>query len=178
MPDTRLGPTSYLLLGMVAVRGPSTPYELKRAVRHSIGYFWPFPHAQFYGEPARLVQAGLLTEQREAAGRRRKTYSITEDGLAALRTWLAEPAAEPMEIRDIGELKLFFSELTTTESIIALARAQEREHRRIVLELEAIEARFGDDPTRRFRMTPLALGKRLMQTAADFWAELAEHPPR
>ena len=49
----RLGPTSYLVLGMVAVRGPSTPYELKRAVARSVGYFWPFPHAQFYAEPAR-----------------------------------------------------------------------------------------------------------------------------
>jgi PadR family transcriptional regulator AphA len=178
MPETRLGPTSYLVLGMVAVRGPSTPYELKRAVSRSIGYFWPFPHAQFYGEPARLVQAGLLTEEREASGRKRKTYSITEQGRAALRAWLKEPSEERIEIRDIGELKLFFSELVTTDDIRALALAQAKAHKEMLAELEAIEARFGTDEARRFRMAPLLLGKRIVQTTVDFWHELAEEPPR
>lgn len=173
----RLGPTSYLVLGMVAVRGPSTPYELKRAVSRSIGYFWPFPHAQFYGEPARLVQAGLLTEEREQAGRKRKTYSITEQGRAALRAWLEEPSEQRIEIRDIGELKLFFSELVTRDDIRSLALAQTRAHREMLAELEAIEARFGTDASRRFRMAPLILGKRIIQTTIDFWAELAENPP-
>lgn len=176
MQPVRLGPTSYLVLGMVAVRGPSTPYQLKRAVSRSIGYFWPFPHAQFYGEPARLVRAGLLTEQREETGRRRKFYTITDAGLAALRAWLTEPTPERIEIRDIGELKLFFSELVTTEDIRTLALAQVRAHRAMLAELEAIEARFATDESRRFRMAPLALGKRIVQATIDFWTELAYKP--
>jgi DNA-binding PadR family transcriptional regulator len=174
----RLGPTSYLVLGMIALRGPSTPYALKRAVARSVGYFWPFAHAQFYGEPARLVDAGLLTESREETGRRRRTYAITDSGRAALRSWLGEPTPERMEIRDIGELKLFFGELGSTADLVALAREQEGGYRAVLAELAAIEARFGDDPLRRIRMIPLDLGRRLFTTAAEFWAELAENPPR
>jgi PadR family transcriptional regulator, regulatory protein AphA len=177
METIRLGPTSYLVLGMVAVRGPSTPYELKRAVARSVGNFWPFPHAQFYAEPARLTAAGLLTATQEQAGRHRRLYTITEAGLQAVRTWLAEPATDLMEIRDIGELKLFFSELTDESDIIALARAQEHSYRARLAELELIEDRFGDDPTRIRRMAPLRLGRAIYLAAAEFWAEVAQNPP-
>ena len=59
----RLSTTSYLVLGMIALRGPSTPYDLKRAVSRSVGYFWHFPHAQLYSEPDRLADAGLLARR-------------------------------------------------------------------------------------------------------------------
>jgi DNA-binding PadR family transcriptional regulator len=72
--------TSYLVLGMIKLRGPSTSYELKRAVGRSVGYFWPFPHAQLYREPVHLVEAGLLEEQQESEGRRRRIYTITPTG--------------------------------------------------------------------------------------------------
>src|SRR5688572_20466911 len=68
--EPRLGPTSYLVLGIVALRGPSTPYDLKRFVQLTVGNFWPFPHTQLYAEPARLAEAGLLEETREETGRR------------------------------------------------------------------------------------------------------------
>jgi PadR family transcriptional regulator AphA len=175
--SVRLGPTSYLVLGMVALRGASTPYELKRAVARSVGYFWPFPHAQFYAEPARLAAAGLLSEQQEPSGRRRRTYAITASGVAALRAWLREPTTGPMEIRDLGELKLFFSELIDAADIVALAQTQERFYRERIAEVEAIAARFGEDPTRTRRMAPLRLGMALYQAAVDFWQEIAAHPP-
>ena len=166
-----------VVLGMTALRGPSTLYELKRAVGRSVGYFWPFPHTQFYDEPARLAQAGLLTETQEETGRRRRTYTITERGLEELRAWLREPTTEPMEVRDIGELKLFFSELVDSDDIVALARTQERFYRERVAELEAIAARFGDDPIRVRRMAPLRLGMRIMHAAVEFWREVAENLP-
>ncbi len=177
MSTTRLGPTSYLVLGMVAIRGPSTPYELKRAVRHSVGRFWPFPHAQLYAEPARLVRAGLLMETREEVGRRRRMYTITTDGREAVRAWLREPATSRMEIRDLGELKLFFSELVGPEDIVALARDQARLYREQLIELEVIEARFGTDRARARRMAPLRLGMAVYRAAAEFWDEMARNPP-
>ena len=177
MSTVRLSPTSYLVLGMLALRGPSTPYELKRAVSRSIGYFWPFPHAQFYAEPARLTAAGLLTEDQEATGRRRRTYTITERGREALQAWVREPTTGPMEIRDLGELKLFFSEVVSAEDIVALAREQEQFYRERIAELEAIQARFGGDPSRSRRMAPLRLGMGIYQTAVAFWRDIAANPP-
>ena len=64
--------TSYLVLGLIEREGASTPYELKRHVAATIGHFWTFPHALLYKEPPRLVELGLLTEERETAGRRRQ----------------------------------------------------------------------------------------------------------
>src|SRR5664280_1514106 len=56
----QLTPTSYLVLGLVAREGPSTPYDLKGHVAATIGHFWPFPHALLYKEPPRRVGLGLL----------------------------------------------------------------------------------------------------------------------
>jgi DNA-binding PadR family transcriptional regulator len=162
---------------MVALRGPSTPYELKRAVGRSIGYFWPFPHAQFYSEPSRLSAAGLLREERETGGRRRRIYAVTDPGRAALAAWLREPTSGPMEIRDLAELKLFFSELVDADDVALLAREPEQSHRARIAELEAIDARFGDDPGRARRMAPLRLGMTLYRAAVDFWHSIAEDPP-
>src|SRR3954451_2987405 len=108
--DTTIPPhltsTSYLVLGLVEREGPSTPYDLKRNVAATIGHFWTFPHALLYKEPPRLVERGLLTEQREAEGRRRRVFNITDAGRAALRQWLATPSREPTELRDAGLLQL------------------------------------------------------------------------
>ncbi|MDQ1629948.1 MAG: hypothetical protein QOI54_3692 [Actinomycetota bacterium] len=168
----RLTPTSYVVLGMVAMRGPSTSYELKRAVGHSVGYFWPFPHAQLYSEPKRLVEAGLLTVHSEDDGRRRQTFSVTEDGLAALRRWLAEPTEEPLQVRDVAELKLFFGELAEPQDILALARAQVAQHRARIATYEQMQARFGEREDVADRMVPLRLGLAMEYAALRFWEEL------
>src|SRR5437867_3648743 len=102
MSSPRLSPTSYVVLGMVALRGPTTPYDLKRAVGRSVGYFWRFPHTQLYDEPARLAENGLLQVAQENDGRRRRTYTLTEAGLSALQEWVREPTAEHFQLRDIA----------------------------------------------------------------------------
>src|SRR4029450_5042025 len=103
--------TSYLVLGLIEREGPSTPYELKRHVAATIGHFWSFPHALLYKEPPRLVELGLLTERREPEGRRRRLFTITSHGSAALQAWLATPSREPTELRDAGLLPIFFADL-------------------------------------------------------------------
>ncbi len=75
MAGIALTPVSYLVLGEVARRGSATPYELKVAVAGSIGNCWSFPHAQLYKEPPRLAAAGLLSEEREESGRRRRSFA-------------------------------------------------------------------------------------------------------
>src|SRR5262245_54556676 len=120
MSTVRLSTTSFVVLGMIAMRGPSTSYDLKRAISRSVGYFWNFPHAQLYSEPKRLQEAGLLELHQEDTGRRRQTYTITTAGQDALRDWLAEPVKEHFELRDIAEIKLFFNELAGPEDVARL----------------------------------------------------------
>lgn len=173
----RLSVTSYVVLGMIALRGPSTPYDLKRAVGRSVGYFWQFPHAQLYAEPKRLAAAGLLTLTQEHESRRRKTYSLTPAGSARLQEWLKAPVDEPLQIRNIAEIKLFLGELTDARTLHTLARDQAAMHRRRIAEFDAIRDRFADEPDRKPRILPLELGLRLERAALEFWEEHLDDQP-
>jgi len=179
MSRPRLSATSYLVLGLIGLRGPSTPYELKRAVdRSGISNFWPFPHSQLYDEPARLAQEGLLTEEREEEGRRRRTYALTGEGRAALSEWVRKPDVGQFQLRDIASLKLFFSELGATEGdLVVLAQAELAFHREELAGYLAMEARYADRPDRGRRLSPLHLGIHISRAMIEFWEELAEHPP-
>jgi DNA-binding PadR family transcriptional regulator len=164
---------SCVVLGIVARDGPSTPYELKAAVGRGIAHFWPFPHSQIYSETERLAGLGLLAEEREDAGRRRRTYDITEAGRTALRDWLAEPTSEPPQIRSLALLKLFFGQFADPADLAMLAHAQLKsfeEHRVYFEQLLGHLERLGDRPWQ------LAVG-RLMHDAHDAmiarWEQIA-----
>jgi PadR family transcriptional regulator, regulatory protein AphA len=172
MSSLRLGPVSYLVLGITALRGPSTPYDLKQFVQLSIGHFWPFPHTQLYAEPERLAEAGLLDERREDGGRRRRHYTITDAGREQLEAWLAEPVTSPTEIRDLGVLKLFFSELSGTDEVLALADEQAAAHRAKLAVYDGILERFADRPDLANRLLSVELGIRLARAAASFWDDV------
>jgi DNA-binding PadR family transcriptional regulator len=94
-------------MSLLELCGESTPYELKQALEHSIENFWPVPHTTFYEEPARLAAAGYLSADQEQGGRRRKRYTLTDTGRAALRAWAAKPGAGPSSYRDEAMLKVF-----------------------------------------------------------------------
>lgn len=173
VPDVRLSPTSYVVLGMIALRGPSTPYDLKRAVGHSVGYFWHFPHAQLYSEPERLTDAGLLTCESETSGRRRKTYSITPEGRAALEAWIAEPSDSHFQIRDPAELKLFFNEVGNPDDVTRLAGQQIARHEERIALYEGMVERFGPDPADNPRLITLELGLEVEYATLRFWRALA-----
>lgn len=170
----RLSTTSYVVLGLIGLRGPSTSYDLKRAIGRSVGYFWPFPHAQLYSEPRRLADAALLEIETESDGRRRQTFSLTEQGRAELTRWLAEPVTDPMQIRDVAELKLFLGELATADDILTLAEEQVRQHSDRLRVYDEMAARYGGDQQLAPRLRSLRLGQRLERAALEFWTELAD----
>ena len=168
----KLSPVSYVVLGLLAQNGPSTPYELKAAVARSIGNFWSFPHTQLYTEPSRLASLGLVRERQEPAGRRRRVFTVTASGRRALREWLQEPAAFSRELRDLGLLKLFFGSEVDPDDVAALAAEQERGHRAKLAALEALarDNRSGGDE---HRLAVLRMGLLYERAAVRFWAELA-----
>ena len=176
MPDVQLTPTSYVVLGLVAGHGSATSYEMKQLVNISIGCFWSFPHSQLYAEPVRLAEHGLLVEEQEPGGRRRRRYRITASGQAVLDTWLAEPTSEGTEIRDLGLLKLFFGQLSSKDDLVALAEAKRKGHVDELARLQALDGDIHGLASEAERAT-LDLGMRWEQLAIDFWAEIAADPP-
>lgn len=176
MPSRSLTPTSYLVLGLVRTLQPCTSYDMKQLVKVSIGNFWPFPHSQLYAEPARLVEEGLLIEEQEESGRRRRLYRLTDGGADALQTWLRLPTEDIGELRDEGLLKLFFCDASDRDAVAELARAQVKVHEDRIRWLADIRDEFGDRAGTA-QMATLELGLRWDRTAADFWAEVADDPP-
>jgi PadR family transcriptional regulator AphA len=172
-----LTPTSYLVLGLLAREGPSTPYELKGHVAATIGHFWSFPHALLYKEPPRLVDLGLLTEERELDGRRRRLFTITDAGTNALRGWLAEPAQQPTELRDLAVLQLFFADLGPATARLAIAREQVSLHRAQLAGYEAGQRRDSRTSARtassrtieHWRGVTLRIGLLYERAAIEFW---------
>ncbi len=162
------------MLGSIALRGPSTSYDLKRFVELTLGHFWSFPHSQLYAEPDRLARAGLLSEDREQGGRRRRTYAITSAGREALDAWLAEPIAGGPELRDLGLVKLYFSELAEEDAFEALVHEQVALHRSILARYEALWRRYGGRPGYARRTLPLRVGLRIEREQMEFWGELAD----
>ena len=181
MSTERLTPTSYLVLGLLAREGPSTPYELEQHVRATLGHFWSFPHTLLYSEPPRLATLGLVTEARESAGRRRRIFTITPAGVSALSTWLDRPSGAPTELRDLGLLQLFFRDLASGEARSRLAEQQLAIHRAKLLayqEDERIERRpagprRGQRTVEHWRGETLRMGLLYEEAAVTFWTEVA-----
>lgn len=174
---TALPTSSYVILGLIAICGPLTPYELKKRVDESIGYFWDFPRAQLYVDPERLVRRGFLREERETAGRRRRTYHLTEPGREVLAAWMREKTPAPVELRDLGLLKLYFGSLTDAQTLSTMAKKQATMHRQRLQEYEAIVRGISRLPDTAFALATLQMGLLYEETSIAFWEDIAKRPP-
>jgi DNA-binding PadR family transcriptional regulator len=167
--------TSYLVLGLVGHLGRPTSYELKRAVADTIGGFWSVPHSQLYAEPARLATLGLLDEEQEKGGRRRRSYSLTRTGRKELDEWLAMPTEEGTELRDLALLKLYFGAQAPEGSVQRVAERAAALHRR---RLAAYEQLVAAPPPNAdlHQVAILALAARYEEEAVAFWEAVAVDP--
>src|ERR671914_1896949 len=169
MQEPRLSAISYIVLGLLEWAGEATPYRLKQLVAGSVGNFWTLQHAQLYSEPERLARAGYLTEERERGGRRRKVYSITDEGRRALEKWRAEPTDAIPELRSPALLKLFFE-----ADPAAVAPLQIEAHRRKLAEYEAIRDSMPDSVPEGPRLA-LDAGIAASRQQIEWWRRLASH---
>ena len=180
MSTERLTPTSYLVLGLLAREGPSTPYDLERHVRATLGNFWSFPHTLLYSEPPRLADLGLVTETRETEGRRRRVFTITPVGISALTSWFERPSSAPTELRDLGLLQLFFADLASGPARLRLAEQQLAIHRAKLSDYqedERLERRpegsgRGQRTVEHWRGETLPMGLLYEGVAVDFWTQV------
>ena len=167
--------TSYLVLGLVGHLDEPTSYDLKKAVAGTIGGFWSVPHSQLYAEPIRLTALGMLREQQEESGRRRRTYSLTDAGRAELDTWTAMPTDQGTELRDLALLKLYFGGQAPEGAVQRVAERAAAVHRRRLagyVELVSSPPPHVDV----HQLAILALAARYEEEAVAFWAAVAVDP--
>ena len=163
--------TSYAVLGLIDELGPSTPYQLKSLASISVFHFWTIPHTQIYTECRRLAEAGLLDEQREETGRRRRTYRLTAKGRKALSEWRADPNTNLYELRDPGLLKLFAG-----GDPAALAQTQLEAHERRLHSYEALRESMRDMPEGMRLALEAGIGH--AREYVRFWSRLREQRPK
>lgn len=163
----KLTTTSYALLALLDQLGEATSYDIKQALDKSIENFWPVPHTTAYEEPARLAEGGYLSVEQEDGGRRRKSYSLTDEGRRALREWADEPHAAPPQLRDELSLKVFAG-----ADPMALVDARVAWHRDKLEELQGyldnVRAAEGDwVRSERTLVTGLAYHRRMIEMIED-----------
>jgi DNA-binding PadR family transcriptional regulator len=163
------------ILVMVSLRGPSSPYDLERALGKLARQFWNTGHTQIYSEAARLERLGLLRVERQEGGRRRQLFELTPAGRDALRAWLVAGDGRSMEIRDAAQLRLMASEILSDHELQTLARRQVAIYRERLAVLDALDRQFAPAPgVQRPRMRAVPLGRAVFASALAFWQALAD----
>lgn len=172
MSQIALTPTSFVVLGLLDAAGQATPYDLKRAAADRLGDFWSLAHSQLYSEPDRLARSGYVAEQRERTSRRRRHYTLTDQGRRAFRAWLEDPHTDRYELRDPGLLKLALGADPAT-----LAAAQLELHRYTLERYEQTAAGLGPETSGDGRALALHAGIGHEREYVRFWSELAAPQP-
>jgi DNA-binding PadR family transcriptional regulator len=171
MPATR---TELCVLGLLAWRGESSGYELHKVALRSVGFIWSPARSQLYTVLKRLDAEGLATSRRVVQSERpdKRLFSITDAGMALLRTWLDRVDPIEPEDRDGVLLKLFFGGFGDPDAgRRQLVDYGERVASRLATYRE-IERTFagerGESATRRLQSLRLGIG---LMEASLAWAD-------
>lgn len=80
------------VLGVIRLRGPCTPYAVRREFRESITPYWSASAGAIYPLVARMTRKRLLRVVRTSSdGRGGKLYTLTAAGEKAFLQWLRPP---------------------------------------------------------------------------------------
>jgi len=155
----------YALLALLTAQ-PMTGYDLAKAFHGSVGHVWQAPDSQIYPELRRMQSDGLLRGEDVAWGQRgiKTQYTITDEGVAALRTWMSQPLVYSPE-RDPAHLRAAYLEWTDPPA----ARAQLEQHAAHHRELR--DQRRGQLDAIRDRSHPI-VARRLEAAPASAWRRI------
>lgn len=150
------------LLGLLAVE-PASGYDLKRAINRSTYFIWNATGPQIYTTLHKLREEDLITSEvlPQHGKPDKQIHTITENGRAALKTFMSEPIRAAVT-RDEVLLRIFFGNFANPQ---AIRRELEAYLERICTEratLEATEARILAHPgrkheARRFQLLSLRI---------------------
>ena len=123
------------LLGLLAA-GPRSGYQLTKIFQKSLAHTWSAQHSQIYPTLSDLLADGLIRLS-ESGPRNRKTYEITDAGLAEVRRWLVE--TDPHRVnRHEAMMRVFFLWLLEPDAAERYLREEAEYHRQQLAEFEAI----------------------------------------
>lgn len=103
------------VLGLLALEGERSGYDLSKQAEQSVGHVWAPTKSHLYAVLRRLSAEGLVGARAVAQERRpdKQLFSLTEAGRAAFQSWLDEPVAGD---RSALVLQLFLGGLASAAS--------------------------------------------------------------
>ena len=86
----RVTTTEAAVLGLLALEGEQSGYDVLRNAQRSVAYVWAPARSQLYAVLPRLVAAGYATSRRlpPSLGPDKTVYELTQSGRRALAEWL------------------------------------------------------------------------------------------
>ena len=143
----------YLILGLL-ILSPMTGYELQQFIRQNLALICSHSAGSVQTALAKLEREGRITAAETTQGRRRKkTFSITEEGRAAFSAWVAQPM-QADKVKNMELSRLFFLGLARPEERTAAIRDYIRQMEETAAVLQAIRERF-----RQVQESPLPPGQ-------------------
>ena len=149
-------------------QGGAGPHDLVRMARNGRIY-WDAAESQWYAEPKRLEQLGLLTAHKEPGRTRPRThYTLTDEGREALAAWMDEPARFP-RIQHEPVVRLLAADLVGEDAVLDSLRALRDEIAAISAQLDAAEAVAASIPSRtEYLLLNHRLSRRILQAHAEW----------
>ncbi|MYR42102.1 PadR family transcriptional regulator [Streptomyces sp. SID5910] len=113
--------TGWAVLGLLSFGEELSGYDLKKWADWSLRFFYWSPSvSQIYGELKRLDRAGYVTSRtvaQETGNRDKRVYRITDEGMAAVRTWARRAPVDPPVLKHGVVLRLWLGHLTEPEQL-------------------------------------------------------------
>lgn len=162
MSSARLTPFSYVVLALVGDQGAGA-HDIVRMMRSGRVY-WTAPESQYYAEPKRLAEAGLLEGSIQPGRTHARThYALTAAGREALEEWLGTPVRFA-RIQNEAIVRVLAAGYADRETVLAGLEPLRAEIGDLRAGLDAAREREQALP-RRARM--LALNRRLAERILD-----------
>lgn len=123
------------LLGLLE-SGPKHGYDLKHAYDERFGQNRSLAYGQVYSTLSRLLRDGLVEVDSVESGEgpERKTYSITEAGVARIAEWLETPEKPVADLHNTLFTKVVLAVLSGRDPA-SVIDAQRQEHMAVMREL-------------------------------------------
>ncbi len=151
----------YAILGLLS-RGPLSGYDLKKLIADSSVFYWSGNNNQIYRTLVQLDQDGWVqyAVELQTSLPAKKVYSITEIGLAELKSWLGS-APELLEMRSNFLIRVAWLDiLDPVDRMALLDRYVEDVRVQLLMEKEKSRRAF-------LKSTGHLLGARLAEMIAE-----------
>ncbi|HEV2405666.1 MAG TPA: PadR family transcriptional regulator [Ktedonobacterales bacterium] len=117
-------------------------YEVKQRFEAMLGGTWEVNIGQVYSTLQRVERDGLVETVGERGDRGKQAYQLTTEGRRALEDWLAQPEAEPQELRQELFVKLLLIRRLANGNLRNLLVRQRRVYLQRLRDLAALERRM------------------------------------